>query len=447
MAIKFVAPIGLTLLLAWVIMARPYDNWPPIRSDGVGYHVWVNGFLSRDLSFCRYRQLLEVSKAIAVLDERRSVCGIKYPPGVALLQLPFVSPWADPRQADGFPREVHAMVLGLGSGLLLLTATFSYMTLRRLDVSPILAQAVVGVFVFGTGLFHYATYDASFSHIYSACGIALLLWLLTVAREIGWKTSSLGLFGLATFWLYTVRQTNGLLTLLIAGIAVVDGNRQSATRIGLIWICATASALLLQVAYNEYVTGTLTAFSYGSESFDRWGARFSDVWFSYERGLATYYPIMIVTVVLSPLCRDRLIGIAFVVALTAYAFLYGSWHSWMLGHGMGHRGFIEVAPLGMMVFGCAVKRLQTKWKRFVMGVSGACVYVTLQIMVGYWRGSYPSAGADGVLYWRHLLHPTGNQVAVAGWAVVAVVVWASLAAARGQSASTATDRVSTGHSR
>ncbi len=432
-AIKYVAPVAFTVLLAWVTVARPYDNGPPIRSDGVGYHVWVYGFLTGDLSLCTYRQLLDASDAIAVVDERRSVCGIKYPPGVALLQLPFVSPWVDPERTDGFPREVHAVVLGLGSCLLLLTATFSYLTLRRLDVGPILSQAIVGVFIFGTGLFHYATYDASFSHIYSACGIALMVWLLTAARKSGWNTWALGLFGLATFWLYTVRQTNGLLTLLVAVVALMDADRKIAVRIGLIWVCATASALLLQVAYNEYVTGTLTALSYGNESFGRVGSRFSDVWFSYERGLATYYPIMIVTLVLAPLCRDRLIGIAFVVAVNAYAFLYGSWHSWMLGQGMGHRGFVELAPLGIVVLGSAVRHLRPKWRPFVMGLSGICVYVTLQIMVGYWRGTYPFSGADAVLYWRHLLHPTGSQVTVTVCALVAVVTWTRLGTGRGRS--------------
>jgi hypothetical protein len=445
-AAKYVAPVGLAALLAWVIVARPYDNWPPIRSDGVGYHVWVNGFLSRDLSFCTYRQLLDISNAIAVVDERRSVCGIKYPPGVALLQLPFVGAWADPKNSAGFPREVHAIVLGLGSGLLLLTATFSYMTLLRLGVDPILSQAVVGVFMFGTGLFHYATYDASFSHIYSACGIALLLWLLTVACESGWKTWMLCLFGIVTCWLYAVRQTNGLLTLLVAGVAIMHASRNIRIRIGLVWLCATGSALLLQVVYNQYVTGTFTAFSYGNESFGRWGAHFTDVWFSFERGLATYYPIMFVTALLAPLCRDRLIGVAFLAAVTAYAFLYGSWHSWMLGFGMGHRGFVEVAPFGMIVLGSAVTRLRAPWRRIVMALSGLCAYVTLQIMLGYWRGSYPPAGADGDVYWRHLLHPTGSQIAVTICALVAVVAWAWVAAERGPASAT-THCVGTGASK
>ena len=260
-----------------------------------------------------------------------------------------------------------------------------------------------------------------------------MVWLLTAARKSGWNTWALGLFGLATFWLYTVRQTNGLLTLLVAVVALMDADRKIAVRIGVIWVCATASALLLQVAYNEYVTGTLTALSYGNESFGRVGSRFSDVWFSYERGLATYYPIMIVTLVLAPWCRDRLIGIAFVVAVNAYAFLYGSWHSWMLGQGMGHRGFVELAPLGIVVLGAAVRHLRPKWRPFVMGLSGICVYVTLQIMVGYWRGTYPFSGADAVLYWRHLLHPTGSQVTVTVCALVAVVTWTRLGTGRGRS--------------
>ena len=157
------------------------------------------------------------------------------------------------------------------------------------------------------------------------------------------------------------------------------------------------------------------------------------MWFSYERGLATYYPIMIVTLVLSPLCRDRLIGIAFVVAVNAYAFLYGSWHSWMLGQGMGHRGFVELAPLGIMVLGSTVRDLRPKWRSFVMGLSGVSVGMTLQIMMGYWRGTYPASGADAVLYWRHLLHPTRSQVTVTVCALVAVVAWTWLGMGRGRS--------------
>ena len=155
-AIKYVAPVAFTVLLAWVTVARPYDNGPPIRSDGVGYHVWVYGFLTGDLSLCTYRQLLDhpMRSRSSMSDAQ---CAGSDPPGVALLQLPFVSPWVDPERTDGFPREVHAVVLGLGSCLLLLTATFSYLTLRRLDVGPILSQAIVGVFIFGTGLFHYAS--------------------------------------------------------------------------------------------------------------------------------------------------------------------------------------------------------------------------------------------------------------------------------------------------
>ena len=361
-----------------------------------------------------------------MVDERRGVCGIKYPPGVALLQLPFVSPWADPKLREGFSREAHAIVLALGSGLLLLIATLSYLTLRRLDVCPLQAQAVVGAFIFGTGLFHYATYDASFSHVYSAGGVALLLWLVTRARETGWRPWMLGLFGLSTFWLSTVRQTNVLLTLLIAGVAIIGTDHRSARRVALIAVGTTALALLLQVAYNQYVTGTLTLFSYGREGFASWGGRFGDVWFSYERGLSTYYPIMIAAMVLGLFSGERLLGLAFAIGVTGYAFLYGSWHSWMLGHGMGHRGFVELAPLAMVVFGSALQRLQPRWRLVAIGVTGLSVYVTLQVMVGYWRGSFPFTGANSDVYWRHLLRPSGSQLVVAFSALIATILWARL---------------------
>ncbi|MFQ3237104.1 MAG: hypothetical protein ACI9C4_002682, partial [Paraglaciecola sp.] len=42
--IPTVMTAALIALLAWVTITQPYNNSPPIRSDGAGYHVWVYGF-------------------------------------------------------------------------------------------------------------------------------------------------------------------------------------------------------------------------------------------------------------------------------------------------------------------------------------------------------------------------------------------------------------------
>jgi len=76
-------------LLTFITIYQPYKNSPPIRSDGVGYHIWVKGFQNLDFSFCEYKDLLNPTQSITHFNKEKNVCGIKYPPGVGIFQFPF----------------------------------------------------------------------------------------------------------------------------------------------------------------------------------------------------------------------------------------------------------------------------------------------------------------------------------------------------------------------
>jgi hypothetical protein len=91
------------------------------------------------------------------------------------------------------------------------------------------------------------------------------------------------------------------------------------------------------------------------------------------------------------------------LALVAtYVGLYGFWHSWMLGDGMGHRGFVDFAPLVALVLCLAWQRMHG-WA-FAASVLAAVLStgLTLQIMRGYWDTSYPTIGATRQDYWAQL---------------------------------------------
>jgi hypothetical protein len=126
------------IVVTWV---QPYRNKPPIRSDGVGYHIWTHALLMLDFRFCQLAERAGAAGAISVRNPVTGICQNKYPPGVALLRLPFMAPFAS-RQLDGEPDKPlitaweHRMSLGLGALALFLTALFCFWTLRRLEVSP-----------------------------------------------------------------------------------------------------------------------------------------------------------------------------------------------------------------------------------------------------------------------------------------------------------------------
>lgn len=400
--LPLVSILALVTLLAWTILAKPYNNGPAIRSDGTGYHIWVYGIKNKSFKFCEYPALLGPTQSISVVNSEKGRCGVKYPPGVGLMQFPFTA-WFTSTDANntGFSNAEHNAVLMLGAGLFVLVGLFSYLSLQVLGVSPIKSVVAIAALMFGSGLFHYASYDASFSHIYSAFGVAVLLWLVIKNKPISWSSASLVSAGLLIFWMYLVRQTNGAITLALMLLAVsqVKQNKEKVQLLA-VWLLATALALCIQLAYNHYVIGQWRISSYGQEQFLKLGEHFVDVIFSYERGLITYYPIFAVAIVLGLAWVREKITFVFIALVFAFAVLYGSWHSWPLGAGMGHRGFVELVPIAIIVLGMGLQKIQSK--KYLIGLMlpiAICVYITVAVMLGYWQGSFPIAGANSEQYW------------------------------------------------
>ena len=160
-----------------VAACKPYDNGPPIRSDGAGYHIWTYAFLKGDVTFSWYKGT-PADAALHQPDPSVWCFAAKYPPGVALIRFPVMAFLADPNR-NGMPYSEEEDWACLLCSALALTATagLGLATCYRLGVGPVWANVSVLLMTFGTGLFHYGTYDASFSHVYSALLIAALIWL------------------------------------------------------------------------------------------------------------------------------------------------------------------------------------------------------------------------------------------------------------------------------
>lgn len=403
----------LGLLLLFTIVAKPYKNGPPIRSDGEGYHIWLAAFKTADFNFCRFKKELAPSYSISYINKEKGVCGIKYPPGVALFQAPFTIMSPIPAKKNRlFSDYSHYMILLLGAALLMATLWLTYQTL--LLYGPISNGIVVPTFfagVFGTGLFHYATYDASFSHIYSAFGVSALLYLATLFRKKpqSFTSKHLAYWSGLCFWLYLVRQTNLFPIVIICLYAVLP---KLFVKRNLIFAASGAlgaiAALGLLLLYNYYVTDTLVVSSYGEERFYSVGKFANKVLFSYNRGVFLYYPFIgfaVGTAVLM-LRRDLRLTSAFLALITTYVLMYGSWHSWYLGGGMGHRGFVEAVPVAIAVVALGLKRLQQPWlRRIALVAIVASCYITISILVSYWEGRYPFGGGTKALYLMTLFPP------------------------------------------
>lgn len=396
-----ICAVLLAALLCCVVGFRPFKNTPDIRSDGVGYHTWAYAIAQGDFSFCKYKPLLHSVNALSgeSADGRR--CRNKYPPGVGLMQLAFSWPLlAEHAELSGFSEGENRVVLWGGAVLLFGTAGLMCALLLRRRVPVGDALLAIGAFIFGTGLFHYSTFDASFSHVYSAFGVALALWLVHEKRNL--SPRRLFAFVLVAAWLYAVRQTNAALSLAVVYLFVRQASRSASRRLIVAWLVGTGTAALVLLSYGRYVSGESSLSSYGTEGFPTIGGHFFDVLVSYERGLFSYYPIFLVAIALAVMNWRKAVSQVFVVLVLLFALLYGSWHAWHLGAGFGHRGFVELTPFGMLVLADGLMLISRRVRHLAIMIVCICCVATTLAMSAYWRGDLPFNGAVSSQYWQSL---------------------------------------------
>jgi hypothetical protein len=407
---RWASLIAVCCVLILVTIWPPYTNGPPIRSDGVGYHLWTRALLQGNFTFCQWRTELDRVGAISFVDPSRGICQDKFPPGLALLRFPIMAPLV---KIDGplISHGEHEASLVLGAVTLALVCALLLLCSRELGIPLWAAHFSLLAYVFGTGLFHYATYDGSFSHIYSAFVFASLMLLWVRARSGGSQIPPLPL-GVIGFFFIAIRNTNVfLIALLLIGDLIIY-SKQRGVRMGTrrsianTWpaLVGMAAGLFLQLGYNFYATQTLTISSYGSEHFEfnrpmQWA-----VLVSYERGLITYYPIVAVALVLGFIVRrSRANAIWFAAILTCFTLIYGFWHSWALGGGFGHRGFVELMPMGVPIFAVSLSELRSRYKISAIVIGILAVFVTIELMSGYWSWTLPIAGTTRSVYWSHVI--------------------------------------------
>lgn len=399
--------IVIVLLTVSVASFQPWKNGPPIRSDGEGYHLWTRAFLERDLSFRRHAG----ETGLFLADRERNIYQNKYPPGLALLRFPVMAFLIDSR--PGVPtisRAEHAANIVFSAAALIAVCYLSLRTCQLLSVDVPSSHAALLAGVFGTGLFHYATYDSCFSHIYSALGVALLLWL--GVRTIVQRDNHLPplLTTLICFLFVLFRNTNiiALTMMALAYFYVRQKQRLLSSKNGCIDLgilgLGAGSAVLLQLLYNYYACGRFSLSSYGEESFLWNRPQQLSVLFSYDRGLFSYYPVVALILLCGCAIRRLRVAVAWLsFLLLAYVILYGFWSSWQLGSGFGHRGFVELMPLGTVLFAAALGQLSLRGRRCAGVLALFCTAFTMAFMVRYWRGTFPMSGTTASMYWHKSL--------------------------------------------
>src|SRR5207249_3165933 len=114
----------------------------------------------------------------------------------------------------GYSHPYQTAIVISGIFYLCLGSLLLYVTIRRQFGKRIALISTLTI-VFATSVFHYGTYDNSYSHIYSFAAIATYLYLLFRLKELGKKDRH------KTKWLVAIGLCLGLITLIRVPNAIV----------------------------------------------------------------------------------------------------------------------------------------------------------------------------------------------------------------------------------
>jgi len=411
-----VAVIGIVGVVA--LKGASVQRGDAIRSDGIGYYLYLPALLlDHDVTMERtadrsFAGRIDPVYGVRPVPPRQRLLD-RYPVGVAIMALPFfavanLAAFVLGDEMDGFssPYQVMAALAGLTYALLGLYLLGSFLRRWfRVDVVLITLAATT----FGTNLFHYATYDATFSHAFSFFLVALSLVLgARLGDRPGWL---LALAMGATLGLITIaRPTNVVIVsfLALVGVSSLDDARSRVAafwrrrRLVVLGLAAFLVMLVPQLVYWHAITGRFLVYSYGEDDrLDLLRPHLVQVLFSVRKGLLFWSPLLVLALVGVVVMRRRAreLFLATVVFLVVDAWVIASWRIWWYGDSFGQRPFVEALPvlaIGLAVF--LERMMRSSWRRVTLVLVGLLCALSAYTMVAYWRGNLPKDGTTLRVY-------------------------------------------------
>ena len=406
----FVAFVAVAAIAAYVLIyARGWAD-APIRSDGYSYYVLLpSAFIYHDLTLdALARDWYDGGYPEFSAIRRWPTTGRwldATPIGVAALTLPFflvadaLTRWSNfPRDGFSFYYQHAAGLAGLAYFLAGLAVVRE---LLRRHFSDAVTFATLVTLTFGTNLFHYGTFDATFSHSFSFFLVACWVALVERWRDRPETTTSAALGAVAALVVLT-RNVNAVFLILLP----LRCARDLWPRRAQLSVAALAGALCLlpQALLFRFVTGSWWVNSYAllNNRFDFGTPRIGSVLFSTQKGLFFWSPALVLAVVGAFVAKGwaRQIVPAAAIAFALQLYIVASWNDWQLGGSYGHRaftdGFALTAPLVAATYEWVAPR--TRVRAAVAVFATAAIVLSVLQMVQYWMGIIPFANTTWAQY-------------------------------------------------
>lgn len=403
----------LVLLSVWA----SYKNFDRvvIRSDGTGYFEYLPSLIGENdpwLKDIRSRRIHEIKPTILynTLEGRDGRRAIKYPMGVAILWSPFYAGASIYAKIFHLPEysTPYQVAVAVAAIFYLLSGFFilRYLIQKYYSLDEASIILVLAPFILGTNLFHYATFDASFSHIYAFFSVSLWLLALDYYFERNGDLRSIFFLAASVSLMFLVRYINVMFSLLFVA-EYIRRKDFSGIAVGKVVVVAVVASVFVfpQFLYYFLATGEWVISPYASRS-ETFTGLLSPEWYlvllSPGRGLLVWVPYVLLSVIGyyydMKFRREYLRVFAIMLVCFTSVYLIASWWSPHFGAGLGHRGFIELYPLFIFGYAAFIKEQGVLVKRGVALISVLWICFSFCKMIGYWHGIIPYSDVN----WVHI---------------------------------------------
>ena len=414
---RLVPALALLCLAGYVFVYATGRAGPPIRSDGFSYFVYLpSWFIYGDPTLaavagdCCGGEFPEFTAIIRWPETGRWVNA--HPIGVALMQAPLflvahaLTRWTN-LSPDGFTLY-YQHAAGLSGLVWIVCGLWVLAGLLRRHFSDRITMATLIALLFGTNLYHYATFDPSYSHPYSFFLVAALLDLTERWHASPTARHTIAL-GLVCGLIILTRHTNILLLAVIPLYTAAARGGSDALRMFrerwrdlIVMAAVTVVVVAPQLALYYAATGRPIVSSYGALGFDFGSPHLYGVLFSVQKGLFFWSPLLLFAVPGLLMLRgpERAFLLPAVVVLAADTYVIGSWWDWQFGGSYGHRGFIDLFPLlapGLAAF----FQWSAERRARLAAITSTCVLaigLSIVQMLQYWNGILPMSDTTWAQY-------------------------------------------------
>jgi Dolichyl-phosphate-mannose-protein mannosyltransferase len=412
---RLVLAATLACLAGYIYVYARVLSGPPIRSDAFSYYVYLPSWL-----------LHHDASLDAVADD---CCGGEFPAWTAIIRWPRTGRWVDAHpigealliapffaaahaltrwsnlSPDGFSLYYqHAAGLA-GLAYTIAGLWFLRRLLRRHFTEPVVTGTLAAL-LFGTSLYHYATFDSVWSHAFSFALCAALLERFDAwTRES--STRDAIILGLIAGLTFLVRHTNVMIPAALGTALAIrqPSFRRAAPAAALVALaCAIPQLLIYHAASGHWIIS-----SYGDLGFTWTTPHVAGVLFSPRKGLFFWAPLLLAAVAglawLPPALRQWCAPILVVLVIDTY--LIASWWDWQFGASYGHRGFVDVYPLLAPGLAAAFARIPARSVLRAAAAAAVILLCALSVfqMLQYWHGVMPMSDVTWEQYKELFLKP------------------------------------------